>query len=73
LALVEIAKNAIPKKRGARGLRTILENVLLEVMFHIPSSVDIEKVIINDKVILEQQVQILAIKTQQKKQLKDII
>lgn len=72
-ALVEIAKKAITKKTGARGLRTILENVLLEVMFHIPSSEDIEKVIINDKVILEQQEPILAIKTQQQKQLKDII
>ncbi|ADA78312.1 ATP-dependent Clp protease ATP-binding subunit ClpX [Francisella tularensis] len=72
-ALVEIAKKAITKKTGARGLRTILENVLLEVMFHIPSSEDIEKVIINDKVILEQQEPILATKTQQQKQLKDII
>ena len=72
-ALVEVAKKAIAKKTGARGLRTILENVLLEVMFHVPSSEDIEKVIINDKVILEQQEPILVIKTQQQKQFKDII
>lgn len=72
-ALVEVAKKAIAKKTGARGLRTILENVLLEVMFHVPSSEDIEKVIINAKVILEQQEPILVTKTQQKKQFKDII
>ncbi|MBK2093817.1 ATP-dependent Clp protease ATP-binding subunit ClpX [Francisella philomiragia] len=72
-ALVEIAKKAIAKKTGARGLRTILENVLLEVMFHVPSSDDIEKVIINDKVILEQQEPILVTKAQQQKQLKEII
>ena len=72
-ALVEVAKKAIAKKTGARGLRTILENVLLEVMFHVPSSEDIEKVIINDKVILEQQEPILVTKTQQQKQFKDII
>ncbi|AJI55763.1 ATP-dependent Clp protease ATP-binding subunit ClpX [Francisella philomiragia] len=72
-ALVEIAKKAIAKKTGARGLRTILENVLLEVMFHVPSSDDIEKVIINDKVILEQEEPILVTKAQQQKQLKEII
>ncbi|MEY8768149.1 ATP-dependent Clp protease ATP-binding subunit ClpX [Francisella philomiragia] len=72
-ALVEIAKKAIAKKTGARGLRTILENVLLEVMFHVPSSDDIERVIINDKVILEQEEPILVTKAQQQKQLKEII
>ncbi len=72
-ALVEIAKKAIAKKTGARGLRTILENVLLDVMFHVPSSDDIEKVIINDKVILEQEEPILVTKAQQQKQLKEII
>ncbi|MED7819350.1 MULTISPECIES: ATP-dependent Clp protease ATP-binding subunit ClpX [unclassified Francisella] len=72
-ALVEIAKKAITKKTGARGLRTILENVLLELMFHIPSSQDIEKVIINDKVILEHEEPVLVSKTKEQKQLKDIV
>ncbi|AIT10209.1 Clp protease ATP-binding protein [Candidatus Francisella endociliophora] len=72
-ALVEIAKKAIAKKTGARGLRTILENVLLELMFHVPSSQDIEKVVVSDKVILEQEEPILVTKTKEHKQLKDII
>ncbi|AFJ43732.1 ATP-dependent Clp protease ATP-binding subunit ClpX [Francisella orientalis] len=72
-SLIQIAKKAIAKKTGARGLRTILENVLLEVMFHVPSLDDIDKVIINDKVILAQEEPILVTKAQQQKQLKEII
>jgi ATP-dependent Clp protease ATP-binding subunit ClpX len=72
-ALIEIAKKAIAKKTGARGLRTILENVLLELMFHIPSSQDVEKVIINDKVVLEHEDPVLVSKNKEQKQLKDIV
>ncbi|ASG68201.1 ATP-dependent Clp protease ATP-binding subunit ClpX [Francisella halioticida] len=72
-ALIEIAKKAIVKKTGARGLRTILENALLELMFHVPSSQDIERVVINDKVILEQEEPILVSKAKEQKQLKDIV
>ncbi|MED7789026.1 ATP-dependent Clp protease ATP-binding subunit ClpX [Francisella sp. 19X1-34] len=72
-ALIEIAKKAIAKKTGARGLRSILENVLLELMFHIPSSQDIEKIIINDKVILEHEEPVLVSKTKEQKQFKDIV
>lgn len=72
-ALVEVAKKAIAKKTGARGLRTILENVLLELMFHVPSSDDIEKVVVNEKVILGEEEPLLVTKTKEQKQLKDII
>ncbi|QIV94710.1 ATP-dependent Clp protease ATP-binding subunit ClpX [Allofrancisella frigidaquae] len=72
-ALIEIAKKAIVKKTGARGLRTILEGILLELMFYIPSTQDMSKVIISDKTILEQEEPILVTKTQEYKQLKDII
>ena len=37
-ALLEIGKMAISKKTGARGLRSILEKLLLDVMFEIPGS-----------------------------------
>lgn len=43
-ALVEIAKRAIERKTGARGLRSILENLLLDTMFDIPGADDITKV-----------------------------
>ncbi|MFT4693533.1 MAG: ATP-dependent Clp protease ATP-binding subunit ClpX [Francisella sp.] len=72
-ALIEIAKKAIVKKTGARGLRSILENVLLELMFYVPSNEGIAKVIISDKTILEQEDPTLVMQDNSQKQLKDII
>jgi ATP-dependent Clp protease ATP-binding subunit ClpX len=46
-----IAEKALARKTGARGLRSILESVLLETMFHIPSERDITKVVIDESVI----------------------
>ena len=43
----EIAKKAMSKKTGARGLRSILENTLLKIMFDLPGQNDIEEVIID--------------------------
>ncbi len=45
-ALKEIALKAIRKKTGARGLRSILENILLKTMYDLPSQENIEEVII---------------------------
>ena len=45
-ALVEIAKLAIERKTGARGLRSIIESTMLDVMFELPSRDDIKKCII---------------------------
>lgn len=45
-ALVAIAKKAIARKTGARGLRSILENLLLHTMFEIPDLPDVEKVVV---------------------------
>ncbi len=46
-ALKEIAQKAISKKTGARGLRSILENILLKTMYDLPSQNDIEEVIVD--------------------------
>ena len=46
-ALKEIALKAIKKKTGARGLRSILENILLKTMYDLPSQENIEEVIID--------------------------
>ena len=46
-ALKEIAQKAISKKTGARGLRSILENILLKTMYELPSQDNIEEVIID--------------------------
>ncbi len=46
-AVKEIATKAINKKTGARGLRSILENVLLKTMFDLPSQDNVEEVIVD--------------------------
>jgi len=50
-ALKSIAKKAMKRKTGARGLRTILEKTLLDTMYDLPSSTDIIKVLIDKSVI----------------------
>jgi ATP-dependent Clp protease ATP-binding subunit ClpX len=45
-ALKEIAKKAIEMKTGARGLRSIIENTLLDSMYEVPSEPDLEKVVV---------------------------
>ena len=50
-ALKAIAKKAIERKTGARGLRAIMEERLLELMYDVPDKEGLESIIINDKVI----------------------
>ena len=50
-ALKAIAKKAMERKTGARGLRTLLEKILLDTMYDLPSSEDISKVVIDKSVI----------------------
>jgi len=45
-AIKEVAKKAIELKTGARGLRCILEDVMLDVMFDLPGNAEVEKVVI---------------------------
>lgn len=47
-ALAEIAKKAIARKSGARGLRSILEHTLLDLMYEIPSSKELKKIVIDE-------------------------
>ncbi|WP_010651068.1 ATP-dependent protease ATP-binding subunit ClpX [Oceanobacillus massiliensis] len=53
-ALSEIAKKAIERKTGARGLRSIIEGIILEVMFDLPSREDIEKCVITKETVSEE-------------------
>ena len=50
-ALQAIAQKAIERKTGARGLRSILENILRDTMYELPSKENVEKVVINKEVI----------------------
>ncbi len=51
-ALVEVSKTALKRKTGARGLRAILEQTMLEVMYEIPSNKKINKVVVTKESIL---------------------
>jgi ATP-dependent Clp protease ATP-binding subunit ClpX len=55
-ALEEIAKKAIERKTGARGLRSIIEGIMLDVMFDLPSRDDITKCIITKETVAENSV-----------------
>jgi ATP-dependent Clp protease ATP-binding subunit ClpX len=50
-ALEAIADKAIARNTGARGLRAILEEIMLEVMYDIPSSTNVEKCVINKETV----------------------
>lgn len=65
-ALKVIAKKAIERKTGARGLRAILEEIMLNVMYEIPSRGDVEKCIITKDTILNNMEPILILADSQK-------
>lgn len=54
-SLVAIAKKALERKTGARGLRSIVEGLLLDTMYDLPSIENLTKVLIDEKVITEKQ------------------
>ena len=51
-ALGAIAREALKRKSGARGLRAIMENIMLDVMYDIPSQPNIKEVLISEEVVL---------------------
>jgi ATP-dependent Clp protease ATP-binding subunit ClpX len=51
-ALRAVARKATERKTGARGLRTVLENVLLDTMYDLPSMDNVSKVVVDDAVVL---------------------
>jgi len=53
-ALGAVADQALARGTGARGLRAILEEVLLGVMYELPSRTDVSKVVIDEQVVLDQ-------------------
>ena len=65
-----IAEKAMHRKTGARGLRSILENVLLETMYKVPSEETVSKVVIDESVINGDSEPLLVYKTPEHEQLK---
>lgn len=65
-ALRAIAQEAMKRNTGARGLRAIIEDIMLEVMYDVPSREDVSKVVITDEVV-EKKDQPLIVTTDKKK------
>ncbi len=61
-ALIEIAKKAIERKTGARGLRSIIEHITLDLMFELPSRDDIQKCIITAETVTDNKPPTLVLK-----------
>lgn len=66
-ALSEIAKKAMAKKTGARGLRSIMEKAMIDTMYEIPSRDDVEKVVITKECITEDKEPYIMLKSGKKK------
>jgi ATP-dependent Clp protease ATP-binding subunit ClpX len=66
-ALLAIAKLALKRKTGARGLRAILEDLLLETMYEIPSTPSVKEVVV-DKEVVERKKQPVIVHVSDKKQ-----
>ncbi len=62
-----VAEKAMERKTGARGLRSILESVLLDTMYQIPSNEDVGKVVIDDSVIRGESEPLLVYRSSDKK------
>ena len=56
-ALREIAKKAIDRNTGARGLRSIVENIMMDTMYEVPSEENVEKVIVTKEAVTNDDVQ----------------
>jgi len=58
-ALLAIAREALARKSGARGLRAIMESIMLDVMYDVPSQPEIEEVVISQEVVEKQETPII--------------
>ena len=68
-AVREVAKKALERKTGARGLRSIMEDIMMDIMYDIPSREDIQKCIITKETVLgESMPTLISVGTDKKKQ-----
>lgn len=66
-SLTAVARKAMERKTGARGLRTIVENILLNTMYELPSADNIKKVVVDESVILGEAEPYLVYEAEKKK------
>jgi len=69
-ALISIAKRAIQRKTGARGLRAILEEILLDLMFDVPGMKDLKEVVVSKDTVEKKKDPLLVFETKGKKAVK---
>ncbi|MDD2445304.1 MAG: hypothetical protein PHX09_00600 [Clostridia bacterium] len=72
-AINAVAKKALELKTGARGLRTILEDAMLDLMYNTPSDTEIEKIIINKGYITEKKEPVIQRRTKDEEARENII
>ena len=63
-ALLAVAKDAVKRKSGARGLRAILESVMLDVMYDLPSMPNVRECVIGEEVIVRNESPLLLFENQ---------
>lgn len=62
-ALREIARLSVERRSGARGLRAIMENIMLDIMYDIPSREGVKECLINEDVVVNKEIPILVYET----------
>jgi ATP-dependent Clp protease ATP-binding subunit ClpX len=63
-ALLAVAKDAVRRKSGARGLRAILETVMLDIMYDLPSMPNVQECVIGEEVIVKKETPLLLFENQ---------
>lgn len=71
-ALAQIAQEAIKRKTGARGLRSILEDIMLEIMYELPRRNDIQKCVVTKEVVLNREEPIIVTSDRKKGKKKEV-
>ena len=66
-AIEAIAAEAIKRKTGARGLRSIIEEIMLDVMYDIPGKTDIKECVVDENVIIKREKPLLIYEAKDKK------
>ena len=66
-ALMAIAKEALKRKSGARGLRSVIEEAMLDVMYELPSEPNVKECVVNEQVILNGEYPVVLYENETKK------
>ena len=71
-ALAQVAQEAIKRKTGARGLRSILEDIMLEIMYELPRRNDIQKCVVTKEVVSNREEPIIVTSDRKKGKKKEV-